>query len=145
MQLENYAGRVGLCGDNDLLYYCADITVRRIRFFSGTGLEKILRIPATELRARGQLPLDGGHRCLLHSERKRELAVGPPKRGKGTKICTDHSLPVAINIQSASPHESQLVEQIVGQNFLDELPERLIGASLDVVQLGCIKILLRHT
>jgi hypothetical protein len=52
---------------------------------------------------------------------------------------------VAVNIQSASPHESQLVEQIVGQNFLDELPERLIGATANLVQLACIKVLLRHT
>jgi transposase len=72
----------------------------------------------------------GVHRRLLHGGEKRGLAVGPTKRGKGTKIlaiCTDHSLPLAVGIQSASPHESQLVEEILGQSFLDELPERLIG------------------
>ena len=72
----------------------------------------------------------GLHRCLLHGGEKRGLAVGPTKRGKGTKIlaiCTDHSLPLAVGIQSASPHESQLVEEVLGQSFLDELPERLIG------------------
>jgi len=40
------------------------------------------------------------------------------KRGKGTKIlaiCTDHSLPLAVGIQSASPHESQLVEEVLGK------------------------------
>ena len=42
-------------------------------------------------------------------------------------ICTDHSLPLAVGIQSASPHESQLVEEALGQSFLDELPARLIG------------------
>jgi len=50
--------------------------------------------------------------------------------GKGTKIlaiCTDHSLPLAVSIQSATPHESQLVEEVLAQSFLDELPERLIG------------------
>ena len=30
-------------------------------------------------------------------------------------------------MQSASPHESQLVEELLGQSFLDELPARLIG------------------
>ena len=72
----------------------------------------------------------GVYRCLLHGGKKGGLAVGPTKRGKGTKIlaiCTDHSLPLAIGIQSASPHESQLVEETLGQSFLDELPERLIG------------------
>src|SRR6202047_5571574 len=72
----------------------------------------------------------GGHRALLHGGKKGGLAVGPTKRGKGTKIlaiCTDHSLPLAVSIQSASPHESQLVEELLGQRFLDVLPERLIG------------------
>jgi hypothetical protein len=39
----------------------------------------------------------------------------------------DHSLPVAVGIESASPHESQLVEGILGDGFLDTLPARLIG------------------
>ena len=30
-------------------------------------------------------------------------------------------------MESASPHESQLVEGVLGGSFLDELPERLIG------------------
>jgi len=73
----------------------------------------------------------------------RRVLSTPPSRGQkrgpcgrahqarqGTKIlaiCTDHSLPLAVGIQSASPHESQLVEEVLGQSFLDELPERLIG------------------
>jgi len=59
-----------------------------------------------------------------------DLAVGPTKRGKDTRIlaiCTDHSLPLAVSIKSASPRESQLVNEVLGQSFLDELPERLIG------------------
>ena len=54
----------------------------------------------------------------------------PTKGGKGTKIIApadDHSLPVAVSIESASPHESQLVEGILGHSFLDTLPPRLIG------------------
>jgi transposase len=70
------------------------------------------------------------HRCLLHGGKKGGLAVGPTKRGKGTKIIAladDHSLPLAVSIESASPHESQLVEGVLGHSFLDALPARLIG------------------
>lgn len=75
--------------------------------------------------------LGGGlYRRLLHGSKKGGLAVGPTKRGKGTKIialANDHSLPLAVSIESASPHESQLVEGVLGHSFLDTLPERLIG------------------
>jgi transposase len=37
------------------------------------------------------------------------------------------SLPLAVSAQSASPHESQLVEEVLGHSFLDTLPQRLIG------------------
>jgi transposase len=72
----------------------------------------------------------GFHRCLFHGGKKGGLAVGPTKRGKGTKIIAladDHSLPLAVSIESASPHESQLVEGLLGHSFLDTLPVRLIG------------------
>jgi len=72
----------------------------------------------------------GFYRCLLYGGKKGGLAVGPTKRGKGTKIIAladDHSLPLAVSIESASPHESQLVEGVLGQSFLDTLPARLIG------------------
>ena len=70
------------------------------------------------------------HRCLLHGGKKGGFAVGPTKRGKGKKIIAvadDHSLPLAVSIESASPHESQLVEGVLGHSFLDTLPPRLIG------------------
>src|ERR1051326_6529412 len=66
----------------------------------------------------------------LRCREKRGLGVGPTKRGKGTKIVAvadGHSLPLAVSVQSASPHESQLVEEVLAQSFLDELPARLIG------------------
>jgi transposase len=78
-----------------------------------------------EIAARG-----GFHRRLLHGGKKGGLAVGPTKRGKGTKIIAladDHSLPLAVSIESASPHESQLVDGVLGHSFLDTLPARLIG------------------
>jgi transposase len=70
------------------------------------------------------------YRRLLHGGKKGGLAVGPTKRGKGTKIIAladDHSLPLAVSIESASPHESQLVEGVLGHSFLNTLPARLIG------------------
>jgi len=78
-----------------------------------------------------ETPTRGGfHRRLLHGGKKGGLAVGPTKRGKGTKIIAladDHSLPLAVSIESASPHESQLVEGVLGHSFLDALPAQLIG------------------
>src|SRR5271155_1414592 len=61
---------------------------------------------------------------------KRGFAVGPTRRGKGTKIvavAADNSLPLAVSVQSASPAECQLVEEVLAGSFLDELPARLIG------------------
>jgi hypothetical protein len=58
------------------------------------------------------------------------LAVGPTRRSKGTKIvavAADNSLPLALSVQSASPAECQLVEEVLAGSFLDELPARLIG------------------
>ena len=72
----------------------------------------------------------GFYRRLLHGGKKGGLAVGPTKRGKGTKIIAladDHSLPLSVSIESASPHESQLVDGVLGHSFLDTLPARLIG------------------
>jgi transposase len=56
--------------------------------------------------------------------------VGKTKRGKGTKImaiAAVTSLPLAITVDSASPHESKLVDETLAGSFLDQLPERLIG------------------
>ena len=61
---------------------------------------------------------------------KKGAFVGPTKRGKGTKIMAiaDASgLPVAIDIQSASPHEVKLVESTIESRFVSKLPKRLIG------------------
>ena len=79
----------------------------------------------------GKTETGGGfHRRLLYGGEKGGRALGPTKRGKGTKIIVitdDHSLPLAVSIESASPHESQLVEGVLGHSFLDTLPARLIG------------------
>src|SRR5271169_2617334 len=66
----------------------------------------------------------------LREREKRGLGVGPTRRGKGTKIvaiAAANSLPLAISVQSASPAECQLVEEVLAGSFLGELPARLIG------------------
>jgi transposase len=79
----------------------------------------------------GPLELGGSlHRRDLCGREKRGLGIGPTKRGKGTKITAitvGDSVPIAVSVQAASPHESQLVEEALGHSFLDELPARLIG------------------
>ena len=81
----------------------------------------------------GRRPTEPGgslHRRDLCGGEKRGFGVGPTKRGKGTKITAitvGDSLPIAVSVQAASPHESQLVEEALGHSFLDELPARLIG------------------
>lgn len=56
--------------------------------------------------------------------------VGKTKKGKGSKLMAmveADGLPVAITIDSASPHETKLVDQTLDARFVDPLPERLIG------------------
>src|SRR5262249_58831548 len=70
------------------------------------------------------------HRRQLQFSEKRGSAVGPTRRGKGSKIMAiadRHGLPVACSIASASPHETQLVEATVEQRFTRAKPERMIG------------------
>jgi transposase len=70
------------------------------------------------------------HRRQLQLGEKRGSAVGPTRRGKGSKIMAisdGHGLPVAVHVASASPHETKLVEPTLTQRFLAETPERLIG------------------
>ena len=42
-------------------------------------------------------------------------------------IAEGGGLPIAANVDSASPAECQLVETALAGSFLDELPERMIG------------------
>jgi transposase len=61
---------------------------------------------------------------------KRGLAVGPTRRGKGTKIiavAAGNSPPLAVSVDSASPAECQLVEYVLAGSFLDQFPARLVG------------------
>jgi len=70
------------------------------------------------------------HRRQLPFGEKRGSAVGPTRRGKGSKIMAisdGHGLPLAVHVASASPHETKLIESTLDQRFLADLPERMIG------------------
>jgi transposase len=88
------------------------------------------RAGAALARARPIEPGRSVRGCHLCEREKRGFAVGPTRRGKGTKIiaiAAGNSLPLAVAVDSASPAECRLVEQVLAGSFLDELPERLIG------------------
>jgi transposase len=66
------------------------------------------------------------------SAKKRGAAVGPTRRGKGSKITAiadRHGLPVACCIDPASPNETRLVEATDGQRFTQSKSERMVGDS----------------
>lgn len=103
--------------------------VSAVGAFRGAG-QNVAETGAT-VAGRGPIELGRSlHRRDLCGRQKRGLGIGPTKRGKGTKItaiAVGNSLPIAVSVQAASPHESQLVEEALGHSFLDELPSRLIG------------------
>src|SRR5918992_5115767 len=71
------------------------------------------------------------HRRYICGHQKRGHNIGKTKRGKGTKVMAisdSSSLPIAIHIASASPHEVTIAEPTVAKCFVtDEKPARLIG------------------
>ena len=42
-------------------------------------------------------------------------------------IAAGNSVPLAVTIDSASPHETKLIDETLAGSFLEELPEKLIG------------------
>ena len=90
---------------------------------------------APETGRRLTRPREAGFERILHRRQlqfgeKRGSAVGPTRRGKGSKIMAisdGHGLPLAVHVASASPHETKLVEPTLQRRFLAETPERLIG------------------
>lgn len=81
-------------------------------------------------RPRGSGSFRVSDRCHLRGGKKRGLYIGPTRRGKGTKvmaIADRNGLPISIHIESASPHESKLVEKTLDRRFVRERIGRLIG------------------
>lgn len=61
--------------------------------------------------------------------RKRGGHVGPIKRGKGTKlmVLTDGAgLPLAVDIESASPTEVTFIEDLLDETPAPHVPRRLL-------------------
>jgi transposase len=85
---------------------------------------------AEELHTRGKLEVEEAFiDASFTGAKKGASRSGLPSaaRGRKSSLADDHRLPLAISIESASPHESQLVEGVLGQTFLDTLPAGLIG------------------
>jgi hypothetical protein len=94
-------------------------------------LESILRALAEELHARGKLKLEEAFIDASFTGAKKGLSrSGPPGAAKGRKSLFSPMItvfPLAVSIESASPHECQLVEGVLGHSFFHTLPARLIG------------------
>lgn len=121
-------GRSGVNCPKDIRQTCH----RRFQQWVRSGkLEQALRRLAQHLHERGQLNLDEAFvDATFASAKKGASQVGPTRRGKGTKIvaiAATNSLPLAVSVQSASPAECQLVEEVLAGSFLDELPAHLVG------------------
>ncbi len=94
-------------------------------------LKDILSVLAEALHDEGYLDLreafiDGS----FAPAKKGGAGVGTTKRGKGSKIMaiTDrHGRPIAIHIDSATPHEVTLVETTLAHRLVQKMPKRLIG------------------
>jgi transposase len=86
---------------------------------------------AADLRDRGQLDLTETFvDATFASAKKGGAAVGPTRRGRGSKImaiCDGHGLPLAVHVASASPYEPDLVPATREARFLEDVPARLIG------------------
>jgi len=62
--------------------------------------------------------------------KKRDSKVGKTKRGKGTKIMAvadRHGLPVAVHVESATPHEVKLALPTLVRMVVPEGPQNLVG------------------
>ena len=80
--------------------------------------------------SRQDRPVGVLYRRNLFAGKKRGALVGKTKRGKGTKILAiadRHSLPVALGIASASPHEVTLVQEVLQDRCTGRKPVRIIG------------------
>jgi transposase len=105
---------------------------RRFQHWVRAGLlRSLLEILAQALHDEGHLELqqafiDGSFAPAKHGG----AAVGKTKRGNGSKIMAAadrHGLPVAVYVESATPHEVTLVNATLAERFVSPLPKRLIG------------------
>ena len=79
-------------------------------------------------RTRGHRSERRLHRRLLQRGQKGGSGVGKTKRGKGTKIMAvadRHGLPMAVHIESATPHEVKLAVPTLVEMVIPEAPQNL--------------------
>ena len=105
---------------------------RRFQHWVRAGLlRSILEILAQALHDEGYLDLQEAFIDGSFAPAKRGGAcVGKTKRGKGSKIMAiadRQGRPVAVHVESATPHEVTLVHATLAERFLSQLPARLIG------------------
>jgi hypothetical protein len=94
-------------------------------------LKDILSIVAEALHDEGYLDVQEAFIDGSFAPAKRGGdCVGKTKRGKGTKImmiADRNGLPVAVHVESATPHEVTLVKATVAQTLVRKRPEHLVG------------------
>jgi transposase len=105
---------------------------RRFQQWVHSGkLEQALKLLARLLYEQGKLNLDEAFVDATFASAKKRLCRRSNPTRQGHKDCRyrrwQHSLPLAVSAQSASPAECRLVEEVLAGSFLDELPVRLIG------------------
>ena len=102
---------------------------RRFQQWVRSGILKaVLDVLAQALHDEGYIDLqeafiDGS----FAPAKKGGACVGKTKRGKGTKIMAiadRHGFPVAVHVESATPHEVTLVNATLAERFVEEEPER---------------------
>jgi transposase len=105
---------------------------RRFQQWVRSGvLKDILALVAEALHDEGYLDvqeafIDG----TFAPAKKGGNCVGKTKRGKGTKIMAiadRRGLPVAVHVESATPHEVTLVKATIAQRLVPKRPEHLVG------------------
>ena len=116
---------------------------RRFQQWVRSGVIRgILEALAADLKIRGLLDvkeafIDGS----FAPAKKRGSKVGKTKRGKGSKIMAvadRHGLPVAVCVESATPHEVKLATNTLVQMVVPDAPQNLIGDNAyDSDKLDC--------
>ncbi len=122
--------RIGLSFRRSILSIRPVIDAFRSGYAMGAWSKRCAYLPATCAREASSTWKKRSSMPPSRARKKRGFAVGPTRRGKGTKIvaiATGDGLPLAITVDSASPAECQLVEFVLAGCFSDQLPQRLIG------------------
>jgi transposase len=93
--------------------------------------EVVLSNLAADLQAGGLLDL---RECFMDGSlapaKRGGAAVGKTKRGQGSQIMAvveAHGLPVAVTLDSATPHEVKRVKQTLAARFVEDTPAHLMG------------------